>query len=58
MVCPYCKFDPILYIKSPELALDKVKFRLDDCKENSEMYLSSKNPIANLPRVKKKELSL
>ena len=49
IVCRHCGFDPILYVKSPNLAAQKVKFRLDERKNDPASLLS--RPL-NLPKVK------
>ena len=52
VVCPYCSFDPVLYVKDKERASKKVQVRLSEIKE-SEDFLVSKNPFHNLPFKKK-----
>lgn len=49
IVCRHCGFDPILYVKKPELAAQKVKIRLDERKNDPASLLS--RPL-NLPKVK------
>lgn len=48
VVCRACGFDPILYVKNPEAASEKVKFQLDRRKEDPK-YLLAK-PL-NLPAI-------
>ncbi|MCB0347826.1 MAG: hypothetical protein KDD37_03280, partial [Bdellovibrionales bacterium] len=51
IVCQYCGFDPVLYIKSPEMAAEKVKnFMLD--RKNSANFLLSTKQYERLPRRK------
>jgi hypothetical protein len=50
--CPYCSFDPMLYLHSKKRALEKVKARLDIAKNDEVLKFSSKNPLRNLPIMK------
>ncbi|MCB9026839.1 MAG: hypothetical protein H6625_11010 [Bdellovibrionaceae bacterium] len=52
VVCPHCSFDPVIYIKNPELACQKVKNRLDLRKDSGDLLLSSNDPFKNLPKRK------
>lgn len=45
-ICNNCGFDPVVYVKNPELAAQKVKFFLDERKENPDFLLK---PTINLP---------
>ena len=47
--CPYCSFDPVLYLHSKKRALVKVQARLEIAKNDEAMKFSSKNPMRNLP---------
>lgn len=52
VVCPFCKFDPILYVRNKKRASKKVKERLEEIKNKEDLFLS-KNPFQNLPLRKK-----
>lgn len=49
VVCRHCGFDPVLYVKNPNIAAQKVKIRLDERKNDPASLLS--RPL-NLPKVK------
>ena len=54
LACPFCGFDPILYLRNPEKAADKVKVRLNKARESS-ILLSAHNPWTHLKPVVKKQ---
>lgn len=45
--CPHCGFDPVLYIKNPELAADRVKNFVDEHKKRPESWLKP-DPLRHL----------
>lgn len=49
VVCRHCGFDPVLYVKNPAVAAQKVKIRLEERKNDPASLLS--RPL-NLPKVK------
>ena len=53
VVCPHCGFDPVIYVRDPSAACEKVKYVLKNRKESGEYLLSSNNPFENLPKIKK-----
>lgn len=52
VVCPHCSFDPVIYVKNPELACQKVIQRLNFRKESGDFLLSANDPFRNLPKRK------
>ncbi len=51
IVCKYCGFDPVVYLKNPEMAAEKVKnFMLD--RKNSANFLLSTKQYEQIPRRK------
>ncbi len=57
IVCKFCGFDPVLYLKNPLDCAQKVKLKLESRKEDPSYYLGSVS--ANLPKIsskRKKEL--
>lgn len=48
IVCRHCGFDPVLYLKQPEIAVEKVKYQLEVRKQDPK-YLLAK-PL-NLPAI-------
>lgn len=46
--CPYCSFDPVLYLKDPKKMAQKVKWTLEQKKMDPLSVFSQKNPIKNL----------
>lgn len=51
IVCRHCGFDPVLYIKNPTAAADKVKIRLERRKNDPASLLG---PALNIATMKKK----
>ncbi len=51
IVCKYCGFDPVLYLKSPELAAESVKNFMLDRKSSANFLLSTKQ-FEQIPRRK------
>lgn len=47
MICTYCGFDPVVYVKDPTLAADKIREFLKERSEKPENLL---RPILNIPR--------
>ena len=45
MTCPYCGFDPVMYVKDPEKVCKKVKQVIDQRNEGA-LILSKKDPSA------------
>lgn len=45
-ICSNCGFDPVVYVKNPDIAAQKVKVFLDDRKENPHFLLK---PTIQLP---------
>lgn len=58
VVCPFCKFDPVLYLRNKRRASKQVQRRLQEIKNKEDLFLS-KNPFQNLPfrKVSKEELN-
>lgn len=56
VVCRLCGFDPILYVKDPELAAQKVKFQLDQRKEDPKYLLAKPLNLPAIPAEKAKAL--
>lgn len=50
--CPYCGFDPVLYVKDKKKASKRVQLRLKDLKEKENFFIS-RNPFQNLAFRKK-----
>lgn len=48
VTCPYCGFDPVVYVKDKEKASQKVKLQLKRIKEEKDI-LMPKNPFKYLP---------
>jgi len=48
MQCHLCGFDPVLYVKSPKLAEQKVKAILEEKKASGEYMFAAKNPFEHL----------
>lgn len=53
MPCPYCGFDPVLYMKNPKKASSRVKGYIEEQKKSSDFYFRSKNPLKYLHTIKK-----
>ena len=51
VVCNFCGFDPVLYLKSPELAAEKVKTFMND-RKNTATFLLSNKQYEKIPRRK------
>jgi hypothetical protein len=51
LVCKFCGFDPLLYIKSPELAAEKVKAHMDEQKSDP-LYALHAHKLSSLPKRK------
>lgn len=56
VVCRQCGFDPILYIKQPEMAAQKVKEQLDLRKKDPRYLLSKPLNLPAIPVEKAKAL--
>lgn len=56
VVCRQCGFDPILYIKDAELAVQKVKVQLDLRKQDPKYLLSKPLNLPAIPAGKSKAL--
>lgn len=50
--CPHCHFDPVTYKNDKELAMVRVKARLDDLKQSGGHLLKQNNPFSQLPVVR------
>jgi hypothetical protein len=48
--CPFCGFDPVLYLRSPAQATAKVKKKLEESR-NSPTLLSAHNPWTHLQKL-------
>ena len=46
VVCPHCGFDPVIYVKEPEKAAQKVRAHLDKRADDPARYLG---PAMNIP---------
>ncbi len=59
-ICNNCGFDPVIYVKNPELAAQKVKYFLDDRKDNPDFLLKPtiNLPIRKIPAANKPKISL
>jgi hypothetical protein len=57
IVCKYCGFDPVLYLKDTALAVEKVKIRLDQRKKDPATLLANPLQIPKLSRSKAELLS-
>ncbi|GIL17779.1 MAG: hypothetical protein BroJett040_15300 [Oligoflexia bacterium] len=55
IVCKHCGFDPVLYLKNPQLASEKVKAQLDIRKNNPASLLS---PPLQLPKVTREKVEM
>lgn len=55
IVCKYCGFDPVLYLKDTTKAVEKVKLRLDQRKNNPATLLAA--PL-KLPTISKEKAEL
>lgn len=53
LACPFCGFDPVLYIKDPQQAAAKVRVKLELAKESTAL-LSAHNPWTHLAPLRKK----
>jgi hypothetical protein len=53
MVCKNCGFDPILYIKEPEKAAEKVKLKLDERKLRPESILAQPLTLPTISKLRK-----
>ena len=53
MTCPYCGFDPILYLKDPKKVALKVKAVLEKTKNDPQKIFSEKNPLRKLTPLRK-----
>ena len=51
--CPFCGFDPVLYLRKPELVAEKVKIKLEAAKISTQL-LSKNNPWTKLSEIAKK----
>jgi hypothetical protein len=47
LACPFCGFDPALYLKDPRLAAERVKKKLEEARESTAL-LSVHNPWTHL----------
>lgn len=56
VVCSQCGFDPVLYVKQPELALQKVKTQLDLRKQDPKYLLAKPLNLPAIPAEKAKAL--
>ena len=60
--CPHCGFDPVLYMRNPKKACEKVNTTIDLRRHQASRWLKGKNPMQNLtPRSRpsvKEELKL
>lgn len=56
VVCRQCGFDPILYLKQPELAAQKVKEQLDLRKQDPKYLLAKPLNLPAIPAEKAKAL--
>ena len=56
VVCRQCGFDPVMYLKKPELALEKVKEQLVRRKEDPKYLLSKPLNLPSIPIEKSKAL--
>jgi hypothetical protein len=56
VACPQCGFDPLLYIKNPEVAAVKVKTRLEQRKEDPKYLLAKPLNLPAIPAEKAKAL--
>lgn len=57
VVCRVCGFDPVLYLKKPELAAEKVKFQLEARKQDPKYLLSKPLHLPALAPEKAKALA-
>ena len=51
--CPYCGFNPVVYLQDPEKAAQQVKSFLDTKKQDLDFWLRDKNPYKNIKPIKK-----
>lgn len=56
IVCKQCGFDPVLYLKAPDAAAQKVKFQLDKRKEDPQYLLAKPLNLPAIPAEKAKAL--
>lgn len=56
VVCRQCGFDPVLYVKQPELAVQKVKAQLDLRKQDPKYLLAKPLNLPAIPAEKAKAL--
>lgn len=56
VVCRQCGFDPVLYLKKPELAAEKVKIQLDLRKQDPKYLLAKPLNLPAIPVEKAKAL--
>lgn len=52
VVCKYCGFDPVLYLKDTALALEKVKAKLEQRQKNPETWLARPLNLSKISRAK------
>jgi len=55
VVCPHCGFDPVMYLKNPNMACKKVQEKLDFRKDKGDFLLAKNDPFKNLPKRKIQE---
>ncbi|MCB0364366.1 MAG: hypothetical protein H6624_00975 [Bdellovibrionaceae bacterium] len=53
LACPFCGFDPVLYVKNPQEAASRVRVKLERAKEGTAL-LSVHNPWTHLAPLTKK----
>lgn len=46
--CPHCGFDPVLYLKNPDKASEKVKWTIETKKKSASFWLAD-HPLHRLP---------
>ena len=57
IVCGSCGFDPVMYLKDPKKAEERVSNKLEEVKSSEILALSKKNPFRRITR-KKRERGL
>lgn len=57
LVCPHCKFDPLLYLRSPESAAQKVRLHFEGLKDTPAFYMSN-HPLQKKTKAHAKKASL
>lgn len=57
VVCRVCGFDPVLYLKKPELAAEKVKFQLEVRRQDPKYLLSKPLQLPTIAPEKAKALA-